>query len=192
MLDFPEPLENSPPCKAIGDARIGIATSAFLGAFHRMGVSLDGQRVVFEVTDDFTITNQHLVPPEQQEGIFITRTGGRGNLVWLGPASRDPSFRFGLDAAAPGGVRASGAQGFCFSPDGRETVLTDMGPGPAGEEAVQIFTLDLVTGDRKQLTHLPVVANRALGANLLYPGTGYPCFVPDGRITFQSFGDLDG
>ncbi|HXJ35218.1 MAG TPA: hypothetical protein VMS22_14395, partial [Candidatus Eisenbacteria bacterium] len=47
-------------------------------------------------------------------------------------------------------------------------------------------------GDRKQLTHLPVVANRALGANLLYPGTGYPCFVPDGRITFQSFGDLDG
>jgi hypothetical protein len=192
VLDFPEPLERPAPCKVIGDARIGLATSAIFGVFQRMGVSLDSRYVIFEVTDDFTLfTTKHLVPPQQQEGIFIVRADGQG-LRRLGPASRDPSFRFGFDAAAPGGVRASGAQGFCFSPDGRETVLTDLGPGPGGEEAVQIFTLDLVTGTRTQLTHLPVVADHPVGANVLYWGTGAPCFAPDGRITFQSFGNLDG
>jgi hypothetical protein len=193
LLDFPEPLETPHPCKVIGDARIGLATSVIFGAFHRMGVSLDGRHVVFEVTDDFTnFQTKHLVPPEQQEGIFIVRADGRDRPRRLGPASRAPSFRYGLDAAAPLGVRASGAEGLCFSPDGREVVLTDLGPGPGGEEAVQIFTLDLVTGHGKQLTHLPLVADHAVGSSVLVPGTGYPCFIPDGRITFQSFGNLDG
>ena len=194
LLDFPEPLENPPPCKAIGDARIGVASSAIFGAFHRIGVSLDGRHVVFEVTDDFTIV--------RRRSIWCRRSNRRGS------SSSAPTAGNCAGSARPVAIRTSGSvwiqpppgtsgpaapPGFCFSPDGREVVLTDLGPGPGGEDAVQIFTLDLVTGHRSEpLTQLPLVADHPVGANVLYPGTGFPCFVPDGRITFQSFGNPDG
>src|SRR5262245_36060453 len=154
VLDFPEPVEGPLDCALVGSFRFGYASSPILGAFQRMGVSRDGRHVVFEVTDDFAAT--HLLPPGQQNGIFIVRADGRG-LRRLGPASRDPSFRFASDPAFPIGLRVGLWIPFTFSRDGGAVVLTDLGPGPAGEEAVQIFTLDVVTGERKQLTHLPVV-----------------------------------
>ncbi len=197
VLDFPEPLAMPPPCPLIGSGRSGVASSPIVGAFHRMGVSPDGRHLVFEVTDDFTVlrdprgSKPSLVPPGQEEGIFIVGTDGRG-LRRLGPASRDPSFRFAADQASPIGVRAGAGTSLDFSPDGRKVVLTDLGPGPGGEEAVQIFTLDIVNGSRTQLTHLPVVADHPLGAVALNAGTGYPGFSPDGRIAFLSYGNLDG
>jgi hypothetical protein len=192
VLDFPGQLEgpSRPDCALIGLARTGFASSPIVGAFHRIGVSPDGRHVVFEVTDDFRLSGK-LVPPEQPEGIFIVRTDGRG-LRRLGPASRDPSFRFAMDPASPLGVRVGIWFPFSFSPDGRAVALTDLGPGPAGEEAIQIFTLDLVTGKSRQLTHLPVVADRTEGAIGLPAGTRAPVFLRDGRISFQSFGNLDG
>jgi hypothetical protein len=59
---------------------------------------------------------------------------------------------------------------------------------------VQIFTLDIVTGSRTQLTHLPFVADRVLGGttSFLVLGTGFPTFRHDGRIAFFSFGNIDG
>jgi hypothetical protein len=90
VLDFPEPVEGL-QCASIGSFRSGVASSPIVGAFQRMGVSPDGKHVVFEVTDDFSVTGQNLVPPEQPEGIFIVRADGRGGLRRLGPASRDPS-----------------------------------------------------------------------------------------------------
>jgi hypothetical protein len=192
VLDFPEP-GVSALCAIIGQSRTGIVSSPIVGAFHRMGVSPDGRRVVFEVTDDFSYAApNHLVPPGQEEGIFTVRDDGSG-LRRLGPASRDPSFRIVPDASSPtGGFRTSGGTQFSFSPDGRDVVFTDLGPGPGADDAVQIFTLDVATGTRSQLTHLPAVPDRAVGPIGLYPGTAVPFFLPDGRIAFQSFGNLDG
>src|SRR5262249_30756593 len=111
----------------------------------------------------------------------------------LGPASRDPSFRIVPDASSPtGGFRTSGGTQFSFSPDGRAVVFTDLGPGPGADDAVQIFTLDVATGTRSQLTNLPAMPDRAVGTIGLYGGTAVPFFLPDGRIAFQSFGNLDG
>src|SRR5262249_28380602 len=143
VLHFPEPLEGL-DCALIGAVRFGFASSPIVGAFQRTGVSPDGRHVVFEVTDHFSVTRQQLVPPEQP-GIFIVRADGRG-LRRLGPASRDPPFRYAMDPVSPIGVRVDAWAAFSFSSDGRTVVLTDLGPGPAVEEAVQIFTLDLVTG----------------------------------------------
>src|SRR5262245_51909622 len=191
VLDFPEP-RVSALCTIVGQLRLGVLTGPIGGAFHRMGVSPDGRQVVFEVTDDFSYTApNHLVPPGQEEGIFVVRDDGSG-LRRLGPASRDPSFRLMPDASAPYGLRASAATQFSFSPDGRAIVFTDLGPGPGADDAIQIFTLDVATGTRTQLTHLPAVPDRAVGTSGVYAGTAVPFFLPDGRIAFQSFGNLDG
>jgi hypothetical protein len=41
-----------------------------------------------------------------------------------------------------------------FSQDGRRFAYTDRGPGPDGLETEQIFTIDLRTGERHQVTRL--------------------------------------
>src|SRR5262249_25366050 len=82
-----------------------------------------------------------------------------------------------------------------LQPDGRAVVFTDLGPGPGAHAAVHIFTRDvggLPPGPRPQLTHLPAVPDRPVGTIGLFPGTSVPFFLPDGRIAFQSFGNLDG
>src|SRR5262249_31994759 len=153
VLDFPEPWQGPPDVFAlIWRPRTGYVSSPIVGAFHRMRVSSDGRHVVFEVTDDFSVVGQKLVPPEQPEGIFIVRADGRG-LRRLGPASRDPSFRYAVDPAPPIGVRGSVWIPFTFSPDGRAVVLPDLGPGPAGEEAGPILTLGLVARQERPPPH---------------------------------------
>jgi hypothetical protein len=195
VLDLPEPVETPPApyppaCAIFGMSRFGLVSSAIDGAFQRLGVSPDGRQVVFEVTDDFTTLKTPLLPPGQPKGIFVVRADGRG-VRRLGPASRDPAFRAGPDPVT-GVFRASPILPLAFSPDGRTVLLTDLGPGPTGEEAVQIFTLDLVTGGRTPLTHLPVVEDHALGTVVLVPGTFGPTFLANGRIVFYSYGNLDG
>src|SRR5262249_44512804 len=67
----------------------------------------------------------------------------------------------------------------------------DLGSGPGGEEAVQIFTLDLVHGTRQQLTHLPLVPDH-VSEGFEKPGTCCPLFATNDRIVFISYGNLDG
>jgi hypothetical protein len=121
-------------CALFGQARNG-SNSALFGALGRLGVSPDGSLVVFEVTDDFSVFT-HVVP-EDQQGIFVVHGDGSG-LHKVADHSKDAQ-------------RAS----FEFSPDGRRIVSTDLGPSDSGDEASQVFTLDLASGERRQVTHLP-------------------------------------
>ena len=61
-----------PLCRSLADTRDG-SNSLFAGAFQRMGVSPDGEVVLFEVTYD--LSPFRFEPwarlPEEQEGIFL-------------------------------------------------------------------------------------------------------------------------
>ena len=86
--------------------------------------------------------------------MFFVRSDGTRVPRYLGPASHErASARFGPNRhfPLPGERRAVRP----FSPNGRRIAFTDLGPGPGGEEAVQIVVLDLATGQRTQVTHLP-------------------------------------
>jgi hypothetical protein len=142
--------------------------------------------VVFEVTAEFALFP--LVPvPAGQEGIYVVRADGRG-LRRLGPPSRDPMFRITPEPSSPIGVFFPVSGEFRFSPDGRKVVYTDIGPGPAGEDAIQIVTLDLATGRRTQVTHLP----KGSGVPPGEPDTWAPRFVTNDRIAFGTYANPDG
>jgi hypothetical protein len=191
VLDFPEPAATPLDCALTGRSRWGTA-SPIGGVFERLGVSPNGKHVVFEVTDDFSLLGLgKRLPPEQQEGMFVVRADGRG-LRRLGPPSRDASFGYSLDPPGRYGARTTVWTTLTFSPDGREVVLTDLGPGPAGEEAVQVFTLNIDTGERIQLTHLPFEPDHPVGLDSLDRGTCCPVFLDNGRISFLSYLDIDG
>src|SRR5215831_5349022 len=146
----PDPLQ---ACRQYGDSRLG-ALAVVVGGLERLGVSPDGSGVVFEVTSDTAVI--HLGPPlpSEQEGMFFVRADGSG-LRRLGPASRDPSFRISPDPFHRFIFYVNRPASIPFSPNGRRIVFTDLGPGPQGEEAVQIVVLDLRTDKRTQVTHLP-------------------------------------
>src|SRR5262249_7118100 len=59
--------------------------------------------------------------------------------------------------------------------------------GPAGETAVQVFTLDVMTGERTQVTRLPFDQGPPD-----FPETAAPAFVSDEVIVFPSFANPDG
>jgi hypothetical protein len=147
-----------------------------------LGVSPDGSLVVFEVTDEirFGVLGPLVFPfnalPAEQKGIFAVAADGTG-LRRLGPASRVASYWQSF---------------FLFSPSGRLVAYTDEGPGPddavgvaAGSAAVQIFTLDVETGDRTQVTRLPPGTGP-------FGGTYQPFFNDEHTITFSTKADLDG
>lgn len=189
VLDFPEPLP-APPCNLIGNTRFGFTSAPVTGAFHRFGVTPDGRRVVFEVTDDFSLLAPDRLVTPNDEGIFVVHADGRGRRR-IGPASRDASFSILQDVTA-GGYRAFVYTPLSFRPKGASVVLTDLGPGPGGKEAIQIFTLDIVSGKRTQLTHLPFEPDHPVGRVSLQKGTCCPVFLNEGRISFLSFIDIDG
>jgi hypothetical protein len=159
------PLPASSACAVFGSGRDGLNSLA-IGVFQRLGVSPDGTAIVFEVTDDFSGLGQNFVPPER-EGIFFIRADGSG-LRRLGDASRFPAS--GRNVIEPA---------FQFSPNGKLVVFTDMGPSPGGEDAAQVFILDVETGSRRQVTHLPP----APVAGGIYVGT----FLNDRTILFGTF-----
>jgi len=136
-------------CQYFGERRWGSA-SVYGLAFQRLGVSPDGSRVAFELTDDFSIISKNQVPPEE-EGIYVVRSDGSG-LQWLASASRQPTFYFAGSLDFSGSVLWDTF--FRFSPSGDRITYPDRWPDDAGEEAVQIATLDLNTGKRMQVTHL--------------------------------------
>jgi len=142
-------------CRFFGKSRTGYSAT-IAGGFPRLGVSPDGSLILFEVTDDFSL-NAHVIPEEQQ-GIFAVRPDGTG-LHKVAPHSTDPSFRFYgacpfLFFDAPRCLVTTTAL-FDFSRDGRRVVYTDLDPTQTGDEAPQVVTLDVVTGERQPVTHLP-------------------------------------
>ncbi len=114
------------------------------------------------------------------------RSDGTG-LRRLGPPSRDANF--GINPGPPPlGISVGQKQTLMlsFSPDGRKVAYTDRGPGPHGEDAAQIVTLDVQTGERTTLTRLPGPHNP-----LTYV-TGHARFVDDDTILFQTISNPDG
>jgi hypothetical protein len=65
---------------------------------------------------------------------------------------------------------------------------TGRGPSLDNEDAIQIFTLDLASGDARQITRLPP----APGARAPCGSTGCPYFNDDQTIAFLTNADLDG
>lgn len=188
LMEFPA-LEPGPDqfeaCRLVGVNRAGIACT-LVGVFQRVGVSPDASGVVFEVTEDFSRLRHGQLPPDQK-GIFFARSDGRG-LRRLGPASRDASYRLVPDLSQPASVQTSFNTLFLFSPDGRRIVFTDLGPDAAGEEASQIVTLELATGQRTQVTRLS-------SGSPLDPAefiTGYASFADNETILFFTSANPDG
>jgi hypothetical protein len=165
-------------CRLYGRARLGI-TSIFAFPVQRFGVSPDGSSIVFEKTTRFSIWQLPPLAPDD-EGFFFVRADGNG-LRRLGPPSRESLSRFSS-------IRFRGNYDdtpLSFSADGRTVVFSDRGPGPDGD-AAQVVTLDLATGSRVQLTHLPgatPVDPSALDVHTVR-------FLPDGRIIFGTRGNL--
>ena len=155
------------------------------GGVQRLGVRPDGSAVVFEVNNDVALLPFGLPSPSPQQGFFFARADGSG-LRWLAPASAAPIFDI---YPASGGSTANVFPNLPFSPDGGHVVFTDMGPGPAGETAIQIFTLDVATGGPpRQVTHLPSAASPIPGL----PATGFPSFLTGDTIGFYSFANPEG
>src|SRR5262245_21574919 len=189
VVEFP-PSEPMPDprqlCRAFGGAPENSSRgeiSVFAFPLQRLGVSADGSGVVFEVNDEFSIAGPTALSPEQK-GIFFVRSDGRG-LRRLGPPSRDPAF-----TASQSPPLFSVSTSMAFSPNARRVAFTDRGPGPGGEETVQIIVLDLATGRRAQVTRLPAgTASGAPGVRFL---TCCPKFIDNETILFQTFVDADG
>src|SRR5262245_17839963 len=179
----PDPIGNA--CRRfLGEARFG-PNEVVGGIIERLGVSIDGARVVFEVTDDFSTVAGLLTP--EQEGFFVVRADGT-DLRKLGPPSRSPSWRVALDPRFPfGGVVARFDDHIPFSPDGRTIAFADIGPGATGVEATQVFILDLASGQRTQVTHLERVPLAALDL-----AVAYLSFLDDRTLLFFSSTDSDG
>jgi hypothetical protein len=143
-------------CPAYGYSRFG-DFSAVTYPLQRFGVSPDGSMVVFEETDDHSILAPYFPQgfvPSEEEGMFVVQSDGTG-LRRLGDASREPCTRFAVDPSTPTGFNADAqCWRLFFSPDGRTIAFTDMGPDATGQEAAQVFTMDIASGARTQITHL--------------------------------------
>jgi WD40-like Beta Propeller Repeat len=160
-------------CGVYGAARIG-AGSVTVGRFQRLAVLPDGSGVVVELTNDHSLYLP-ATPDPPQEGIFFVRSDGTG-LRRLGPQSELPLLTAMADPASPARLSFSLDDSVVFSPspDGRRIAFADIGRGPDGEDAPQIFILDIRSGRRTQVTHLPPTP----------PGTHRvtnPFFATDGR-----------
>lgn len=137
-------------CAILAGNREGFG-SVIGGVFQRIGVTPGGSHVVFEVTNRFQLGSKTPLVPED-EGFFIVRANGTG-LRRLGPASRSPSFVVYVRPA--GDVTANFVYFIGFTPESRLMAFIDRGPGPTGTDADQVFTMDLATGRRTQVTSLP-------------------------------------
>ena len=159
-------------CDVYGMNRLGALALTF-GGFTRIGVRPDGATILYEVTDEFSVVEQPFVPPDAH-GIFAVRADGIGRRR-LGPASRVASFGDGV--ASPN---------FSFSPSGRYAGFEDIGPGPQSEVAVQIFTLEVESGARRQVTRLPPAPVPGLD------GMYFWSFVDEQTILFITSANPDG
>jgi hypothetical protein len=154
-------------CRTYGQYRVGWG-SVVVGRFQRSGVTPDGRHVIVEVTNDHVLTGLEALSPEPpDEGIFFVSADGRERR-WLGP----PSRRRIIDD----GLVTTGSPFFSVSPDGRFVAYEDRGPDAEGRDADQIAVIDLMTDERRLVTHLPQGAAR----------TANPTFVDDRTIFFYN------
>lgn len=174
------PLGLCPTFATSGDGNI----SVYAAAFQRLGVSPDGTGVVFEVTlQNSLLTALGVRDPltPEQEGIFYVRADGTG-LRRLGEPSREPAQRLVGPPTAPTALWNNPV--FWFSPNGRAVVFTDRGAGPMGEDAPQVFVLDIENGKRTQVTHLPDAAPDPLEP--ASPSIDITFFTDDATIGYYS------
>ena len=179
----PEPLGL---CRIYGEFRHGLAGVAG-GSFARLAVSLDGSAVVFEVNDDLSLVAPGSLPLDK--GFFGVRSDGSG-LRKLGPPSHHPTFRIIPDRTSRPGFAFGDWEEPAVSPDGRTVAYTDLGPGPDGEEAIQIAALNIVTGKRTLLTRFglrPSAERSPDPNNPAGPLTGIPRFVDNETILFFTY-----
>jgi hypothetical protein len=180
-VDFPPSGPMPDPqglCRLYGGTRQGNQSVVWF-PLQRLGVSPDGSGVVFEVNTEFSSQPPTPFAPlsAEQEGMFFVRSDGSG-MRRLGPASHAMSFSPALFASPP----------IAFSPNGRRIAFTDLGKGTDGKNAVQIVVLDLATGERTQVTHLPSDA----APDPKFFVTCCPKFIDDKTVVFQTFVDPDG
>jgi hypothetical protein len=153
-------------------------------AFQSVTVSPDSASVAFDVSDEFSVNPQlPLNLPPDQKGIFWVRADGTG-LRPLGPPSREPFFY--VDKGF-----TEGYLGLSFSPNGRTIVFADRGHDADGHEAAQVFTIDVATGTRTQVTRLPPAippSNYPPDAPTVYS----PLFLDDRTIKFKTSANPDG
>jgi len=171
-------------CPGLGLYRWGALTVS-VGVFQRLGVSPDGSTVVFEITDDFSLLHRPQwggigsLVPEEKKGFFSVHTDGSG-LRRLGPASREATFRVAQDRTAPSGYGGWLPPAYSiFSPDGRRITFTDRD----SENAIQIFVMDVGSGERMQLTSLPPLTPISLYTPPVFPGF----FLDNDTIQFSKF-----
>jgi hypothetical protein len=141
-------------CRIYGDFRTG-AGSVGLGAFQKIAVLPNASAIVFELTSQHSLA-PYLSPALPDEGIFVARPDGRG-LRRVGDATRVRLLDVTPDPTSPVGLAFVQREGTVFgvSPNSRQIAFVDVGPGPSGAAAHQVYLLDLATGERRQLTHLP-------------------------------------
>jgi hypothetical protein len=170
------------------DTRYGDVGS-LIGVFQRMTAMPDGSGVVFEVTDAVgQPVRLFTLPPEIEKGFYFVRADGTG-LRRLGPPSEVPIIVYFLSSAAKIGFALGGlvVPNSDISPDGRRFVFTDWGPGPVGEKAIQVVTLDLATGKRTWVTRFPATEKPPPNGY-----TAFPRFVDNDTILVTSSVDPDG
>lgn len=162
-------------CALLGHTREGFGSS-LAGAFKRLGVSPDGSGVVFEVSAEVLLIGG---PPltEAQQGFFYVGSDGTG-LRRLGPPSRDWVYRVGLTST--GKPTANFRTHLDFSPSGHRIAYTDR-VAPDDPASAQIFTMDVRTGLRVQVTHLPRVP-----VKVLERAVGDVFFVDEHTIQFDT------
>src|SRR5262245_39830506 len=187
IVGFAGPTNPNLVCRLFGQTRLG--DNSVAGAvIQGVAVRPDGTGVVFEVADELAVTGSVLAPlPPEQEGIFVVRSDGSG-LRRLGPAARVPPIAGIFSSPLPPGFTLGNYRfPMTMSPDGGTIALTDLGRGPAGEEAPQIVTMDVATGRRTQLTRLPGGA-----APTGQFATCCGVFLDDETILFRSYANPDG
>lgn len=166
-------------CAILADGQDGFG-SVVAGVIQRLGVTPDGSGVVFEVTNAFQLGARIALAPEEQ-GFFYVRADGTG-LRRIAPPSKLPAYAVFLRST--GQPDAGVDSRLAFSPDGRVVAYRDFGPGPAGETALQVFSLDTRTGRRSQLTTLPRPPKPAPGG---YQDLNVPRFSGAHAVVFSSF-----
>ena len=185
-----EPAVDGGACTIYGQFPQGAAAMS-VGALEGVAVSRDGNTVVFQVTDDFI--GRLAVPSPgftlAEEGIFVVRSDG-SDLHRIADQSREPPFavRPSPDLGL-GPISIVNWNGFDFSPDGKAIVFVDRGRGSDGSEAPQLFTLDPVTGARRQLTTFTASSVGAGEANSL---DIQGLFLDDRRIGAFVFDPVEG
>jgi hypothetical protein len=129
-----------------------------------------------------------------EKGFYFVRADGTG-LHRLGPPSEVPIVVIFPDSNNPVGFDSGGdvVPNSGISPDSRTFVFTDWGPGPAGEKAIQVVTLDIATGNRTWVTRFPVGVPVGESASQgINSYTAFPRFVDNDTILVASLANPNG